>query len=246
MVLAPLLYGLVLGGSKLIKLFGDEEILFATQLSLKTSLASTVICIVLCLLSSSFLYFSKSKVKETIKTLLSTPMSLPHVVSGILLIFFFGNRGIGPYLEPFGLQFIFTVQGILLAQVVVNIPFIFEQLWAAFSKVDPKSIFVAKSLGANSLQLNARIIFPFIKNDIYAAILMCFSRCLGEYGAVMMIAGTTRMKTELLPTAVFLNMSTGNLDLSLAISFILIIFALLINLITRLALKRGEVFAAGE
>lgn len=237
LLMFPLLFGVFKGIPQLPDAFKDPEVLFSLQLSIKTSLASTVICIPLALIATVFLYYSKIPAKATIKQLLTTPMSLPHIVLGIMILLFFGNQGIGPKLAPFGIDVVFTVQGILLAQVIINLPLVMEQIWAALSKIQDKEIFLAKSLGATGFNLERFIIYPSIKRDILAAVIMCFSRALGEYGAVMMVAGTTRMKTELLPTAILLNMSTGNMERALSIATILVLLAISLSFISKLFVK---------
>lgn len=238
-LIAPLVYGILRGVGELPGAIFDEEVQFACGLSLVTAIISTALCIPLSLCATSSLFSARFKGRSALVQLLTTPMALPHIVLGIMLVLFFGNQGLAPLLEPLGIEFIFTVQGIILAQVVTNIPFVVEQLWAAFSNINPKHIFQARSMGASNAQLDWLVVFPSVKHDIIAAIIMCFSRCLGEYGAVMMVAGTTRMSTEVLPTAILLNTSTGNLSRALAIATILILLAIALSGLSRIWLRQS-------
>ena len=238
-LIGPLAYGIVRGAGQLPSAIYDEEVQFACGLSLLTALVSTGICMPLSLCATSALFSARFRGRGAIIQLITTPMALPHIVLGIMLVLFFGNQGLAPFLEPLGIEFIFTVQGIILAQVVTNIPFVVEQLWAAFSNINPKQLFQARSMGASSAQLDWLVVFPSVKRDIIAAIIMCFSRCLGEYGAVMMVAGTTRMGTEVLPTAILLNTSTGNLSRALSIATILILLAVALSSLSRMWLRQS-------
>ena len=238
-LIGPLAYGIVRGAGQLPSAIYDEEVQFACGLSLLTALISTGICMPLSLCATSALFSARFRGRGAIIQLITTPMALPHIVLGIMLVLFFGNQGLAPFLEPLGIEFIFTVQGIILAQVVTNIPFVVEQLWAAFSNINPKQLFQARSMGASSAQLDWLVVFPSVKRDIIAAIIMCFSRCLGEYGAVMMVAGTTRMATEVLPTAILLNTSTGNLSRALSIATILILLAIALSSLSRMWLRQS-------
>lgn len=238
-LIGPLAYGIVRGAGELPSAIYDEEVQFACGLSLLTALVSTGICMPLSLCATSALFSARFRGRGAIIQLITTPMALPHIVLGIMLVLFFGNQGLAPFLEPLGIEFIFTVQGIILAQVVTNIPFVVEQLWAAFSNINPKQLFQARSMGASSAQLDWLVVFPSVKRDIIAAVIMCFSRCLGEYGAVMMVAGTTRMGTEVLPTAILLNTSTGNLSRALSIATILILLAVALSSLSRMWLRQS-------
>ena len=238
-LIGPLAYGIVRGAGQLPSAIYDEEVQFACGLSLLTALISTGICMPLSLCATSALFSARFRGRGAIIQLITTPMALPHIVLGIMLVLFFGNQGLAPFLEPLGIEFIFTVQGIILAQVVTNIPFVVEQLWAAFSNINPKQLFQARSMGASSAQLDWLVVFPSVKRDIIAAVIMCFSRCLGEYGAVMMVAGTTRMGTEVLPTAILLNTSTGNLSRALSIATILILLAVALSSLSRMWLRQS-------
>ncbi|HIE4362260.1 TPA: ABC transporter permease subunit, partial [Clostridioides difficile] len=89
-----------------------------------------------------------------------------------------------------------------------------------------KMIFVARTLGCNSWEAFKFIILPNLKTGIISATVMTWSRALGEFGAVAMIAGSTRMKTEIIPTSIYLNMSTGDIDIAIGIAVILIFISL--------------------
>ncbi len=206
---------------------GSEEVKFAIVLSLKTSFISTVICLILALPTSYFLHTKNIPFKKLIVQVINLPMSLPHLVSGIALLLLFGKLGIGNGLQRiFNLDFVFTKQGIVLAQVFVNLPLTIKILNTALSESNEKMVFVARTLGCNSWQAFRHITLPNLKRGIISATVMTWSRALGEFGAVAMIAGSTRMKTEIIPTSIYLNMSTGDVDIAVGIAVILIIISI--------------------
>jgi len=168
-------------------------------------------------------------------------MALPHLVSGVALLLLFGRHGIGDFLYyNFHIDFVFTVYGIVLAQVFVNLPFAVNITLTSLEEINNKMIFTARTLGCNEFQSFIFVILPALKRSILSNIIMNWSRALGEFGAVMMLAGTTRMKTEVLPTSIFLNMATGDIDLAIGTATILIILSLVCMLIfnTLLSPKR--------
>lgn len=217
-----------------------KEVQFAIGLSIQTSAISTMICLLLALPTAYFLH--QFSYKSWIMPLLYLPLALPHIVSGIALLLFFGHMGIGQWLEKyFKFSFVFTQSGIVLAQLFVNLPFAIKLLTDGFSKIPQKQIFVARTLGANKFQVMKRIILPLMKSTIFGVIILTGSRALGEFGAVIMIAGTTRMKTEVLPTAIMLNISTGDLDLAMSIALILMIISLVCSAVFEFLLREKNV-----
>lgn len=146
--------------------------------------------------------------------------------------------GIGKFLSRnFNIDFVYTVSGIILAQVFVNLSFSIQTILNSLEEIDPKTIFVSRTLGCNELDSFVHIVLPSLKRGIMSSAVMNWSRALGELGAVMMLAGTTRMKTEIIPTAIFLNMATGDLNLGIGTANILITISLLCMIIFNALLK---------
>lgn len=203
------------------------EVQYAITLSIKTSLISTIVCLLLAIPVAYFLHITKLPFKKLIIQIINLPMSLPHLVSGIALLLLLGRMGIGDSIyKIFKLDFIFTKQGIVLAQIFVNLPLTIKILHTSLNESNEKMIFVARTLGCNSWEAFRFIILPNLKTGIISATVMTWSRALGEFGAVAMIAGSTRMKTEIIPTSIYLNMSTGDIDIAIGIAVILIFISL--------------------
>jgi len=157
-------------------------------------------------------------------------MALPPIVSGVALLLLFGTTSFGNFLADNGLKFVFTIKGIILAQFFVNIPYILRILKSTFKDIDPRLEFVSRTLGYNSLQTFFKVTLPLAKNGLIAGLVITWARALGEFGAALMLAGATRMRTETLPISLFLNMSSGDLKLGLAAAT-MIIFISLVSLL---------------
>jgi len=199
-----------------------KEIQFSIKLSLYTSVISTFFCIIFSVPISYGLARFDFKGKYIINTIMDIPMALPPIVSGVALLLLFGNTAFGHKLAEHGLKFIFTVKGIILAQFFVNVPYIIRIMKSTFKDIDPKLEFVSRTLGYNRLKTFFKVTLPLAKNGLIAGIVITWARALGEFGAALMLAGATRMKTETLPISLFLNMSCGDLKLGLAVATILI------------------------
>lgn len=204
-------------------LINNDEVIFAIILSIKTCFISSFICLILGMPTALYISKLDVKIKNTIEYIFILPLSLPHLISGIALLICFGNMGIGGFLlKYFNFSFIFTKSGIILAQFFINLPLFIKIILMAIEEIDSKMIFVARTLGCNEFESFKYIVIPNLKKQVMSAIVMVWSRAMGEFGAVMMVAGTTRMKTEVMPTAIFLNISTGDINLAIGVSTILI------------------------
>lgn len=205
----------------------NKETLFAIKLSFITATVSTVISLIFALPISYYLARDKSVMSKIISLVIHIPMCLPHIISGIALLLFLGHNGIGSYLKKIGIDFVFTKKGIVVAQIFVNLPFMIKILKDSLENSSEKMEFIGRTLGCNRLEAVRYITFPMIKRDILSSTIITWSRSLGEFGAVVMLAGVTSMKTEVLSTSIFLNISTGDLDIALGIATILIGLSLL-------------------
>lgn len=225
-LLAPLCLLVIQGVGYAVPSLASEEVAFSIRLSLKTTAIATLICILFSVPASYKLYTCGTRACKALTNLLYLPMSLPHLVSGMALLLLYGRRGIGDFLyNQFGIDFIFTTDGIVLALVFVNLPFAINMIVTALEGCNQKMVFVARTLGCNEAQAFWRITLPYLRRAIISTCVITWSRALGEFGAVIMVAGTTRLKTEILPTAIYLNMATGDIDLASGISVILILIS---------------------
>lgn len=204
----------------------SPEIQFAMKLSLSTSIISTLLCFAFALPAAYGLVRFDFPGKGVVNAVLNIPIALPPVVSGVALLLLFGTTALGNELAARGLKFVFTPQGIVVAQFFVNAPYMMTVLRSTFKDIDPRLEFVARTLGCSQLQSFLRVTLPLARNGLIAASVITWARALGEFGAVLMLCGATRFKTEVLPISLFLNMSTGELDLAMAAASILIIISL--------------------
>jgi molybdate transport system permease protein len=203
----------------------SKEIQFSLKLSIYTSIISTAICILFAIPISYGLSRFDFKLKHLVNTIIDIPIALPPLVSGVALLLLFGNTAFGNMLENLGLNFVFDIKGIILAQFFINIPYMIRILKSTISDIDPKIEYVSRTLGCNKIQTFFKITLPLAKSGLTAGIIITWARALGEFGAALMIAGATRMKTETLPISLFLNMSCGNLKYAMASATILIIIS---------------------
>ncbi|MGC9515793.1 ABC transporter permease [Methanocrinis sp.] len=203
----------------------SEEIRFAIGLSLKTSIASTTLCILVAIPAAYALARYDFFGKRAASTLFDMPLALPPLVAGVGLLLFFGTSPLGRWLSEVGLVFVFTPLGIVIAQFFVNVPFMLRVMRSTFEGISPRYEHVAKTLGCTDAQAIWRVTLPMASNGLLAGSVITWSKGIGEFGAVLMLAGATRMRTETLPTSLFLNMSCGKLDEAISAATMLILIS---------------------
>ncbi len=202
----------------------SDEIIHAIKLTAVTTSITTSIAVILGIPAAYVLSRYRLPCHVVIDTILDLPMALPPLIGGIALLIFF-QTGIGRWIEAHIMPFVFTTQGIVLAQLTTAGTFCVRTLKGAFDSVDPRMEQVARTLGCTEQQAFVRVLLPLARNGLLAGTVMTWTRAAGEFGPILMFAGATRYKTEVLPIAVFLNMSIGNVEMALSVTVILIILA---------------------
>lgn len=199
----------------------QSETLFALKLSIKSDCISTAACFLLAIPTAYTLTRTNIPGRRVMEILLELTMSLPYIVLGLSLLILFSSPA-GKWLKSMGFPVVFSQNGIIMAQLVVNLPFAVKLCSAAFQGVDKKLECVAGLLGASPAQQFWSILLPLSKHALISAVILVWSRALGEFGATLMLVGVTRMKTETLPASIYLAVSTNDLSGALASAFILL------------------------
>ena len=206
--------------------FLSEEVRFAVKLSLYTSSVSTLVCLLLAIPTAYAVTKTSLPFKRFFEIIIELPLSLPHIVLGLCLLLIFSSD-FGTFLKAHDFKVIFEVNGIISAHIFINLPFVIRIIKTAFMGVDSRLEFAARTLGASKFKMFWRVTLPLSKNAVIGAMILAWSRALGEFGGALMVAGITRMKTETLTANVYLNMATGDVGQALASATILLIISLI-------------------
>lgn len=193
----------------------------ALWLSLRTTLVSLVITVVLGTPLAWWFATSTSKVSKVAALLVDLPIVIPPAVVGVALLQTFGRQGLlGPLLESLSIGVPFTPTAVVLAQVVVSSPFFVQAAANAFRKVDPDVMVVARTLGASRSAAFTRVAIPIALPGLVAGASLAWARALGEFGATLLFAGNMTGKTQTMPLAIF---SALESDVNLAVVFSLVL-----------------------
>lgn len=226
--IAAVICGLVLypSLSDLTSSIASPEILFAVQLSLFTSAASTLLCIIIAIPVAYAMSRYSFPGKSLANVVMNLPLALPPLVAGVALLIFFGPSVMGSILKAAGIDIIYTIAAIIIAQFFVNVPYMIRISRSSFGMINPRYEHIARTLGCSEWSAFRQVTLPLAKKGLVAGLVITWAKSIGEFGAVLLLAGATVMRTETLPIAVYLNISTGDLDKAIAASVILIIIAL--------------------
>jgi molybdate transport system permease protein len=197
----------------------------ALKLSLETSLASTVLCVLFGVPLALVLARTDGPVTRIVRPLILLPLVLPPVVGGIALLYAFGRLGlVGRYLEGAGIQIAFTTVAVVLAQTFVSLPFLVISLEGAARTAGADYEVVAATLGASPATVWWRVTLPLLGPGLISGAVLAFARSLGEFGATLTFAGSRQGVTRTLPLEIYLQRES-DADAAVALSVLLVVVA---------------------
>lgn len=142
--------------------------------------------------------------KSVIETLVTLPLVMPPVATGLILLRLLGQRSpLGRALDAIGVEVVFTWKAVVMAMVVMSFPLVVLNVRAAFEQLDPRYEKMAASLGAGPVRVFLTVSLPLVKRSIAASALLGFARALGEFGATIVVAGAIPGSTQTLSVAIF-------------------------------------------
>jgi molybdate transport system permease protein len=203
----------------------DPGVQQALWLSLKTSVAASMVSLVLGLPTAYLLASRSFPGKRVVEVLIDLPMVIPPTVAGFALLMAFGRAGLlGGSLSALGLTLPFTTAGVVLAQVFMAMPFLVGAVRAGLTAVDPQYLEAAATLRAGPIQTLWRVRLPLAMPSVIAGLGMCWARALGEFGATITFAGNLAGTTRTVPLDVYLRLHE-DLDAAATLSVLLIVMA---------------------
>ena len=169
--------------------------------------------------------------KSIVETIVTLPLVMPPVATGLILLKLFGKRGfIGGFLDQaWNLDVVFTWRAVLIALAVMSFPLLVRSARIAFEEVGVRLEQIARTLGASDARVLYTITLPLALRGIIGGMILAFARALGEFGATIMVAGSIAGKTTTLSLAIFQSVQLGDddhafrlLGISVVIAFVAI------------------------
>jgi molybdate transport system permease protein len=148
--------------------------------------------------------------KAIVETLVSLPLVVPPVATGLILLWLLGRRGpIGGPLEVLGIEVVFTWRAVVIAMAVMGLPLLVRTARAGFEQVTRRYEQIAETLGAGPWRVFRTVTLPLASRNILAGALLGFSRALGEFGATIVVAGSIPGRTRTLAVGIYSYTETG-------------------------------------
>lgn len=216
--------------------FHDSDVWSAILLSLVTSTVSTFLSMAVAIPAGYVLSRHRFRGRTLADTILDLPIVLPPLVLGLCVLLFF-STSVGRWLDrgiaPEGL-FIYQPLGIVLVQFIVGCAFAVRVIKSGFDVLTPDYEDVAMTLGASRWQTFFKVTLPNVAPSLVAGAVISWARIFGLFGPILLVAGTMRGRTEIMPTTIFLEVSIGRIEVALVVGALMI----LISMATLAAFKR--------
>jgi len=203
------------------ELLFSSEVLKPLRLSLISSSIASLLSISIAIPCAYSLSRNRSKFSIFIDTIIDIPIFLSPVALGsLLLIFFSGSSGL--LLKKVGIDVAFSFLGVIVAQFSIVTSMAIGLLKSAFDSVDPFYEKMARILGCTRSQAFFKVTLPMVQNGLISSIVIVWARCIGEFGATIMLAGAMPGLTETIPISIFLSFASADVDRALIFTGVLL------------------------
>lgn len=176
----------------------------AIRLTLATSAAAAVVNAIFGTLLAYILVRYRFRGRGVLSAIVDLPFAIPTLVTGVMLVALYGPTSpVGQALEGVGIKVVFAQLGILLALLVITLPFTVRTVQPVLLELDTAEEEASTTLGATSWTTFRRIVFPALRPAITAGFLLTFARCLGEFGSIVVVSGNISGRTLTAPVFIF-------------------------------------------
>ena len=229
------------GWDTYISAVADEYTVKAVLLTVEATVCAVLINTVFGVFAAWAVTKFHFKGKKVLTTLIDVPVTASPIIAGLIFVLTFGRQSaIYPLLESLDIKIVFAVPGIVLATIFVTFPFISRELIPVLEAQGTDEEEAAALMGAGGLTIFRKITFPHIKWAFLYGVVLCAARAMGEFGAVSVLSGHLRGKTNTLPLHVEILFNEFKYVPAFAVSSILVIMAVIILIIRSVIEYRGK------
>jgi molybdate transport system permease protein len=208
-------------------LFDSPHVLAAMKLSGLTSAITVVLVILFCVPVGYALSRYRFPGHAVVNTIIDLPIVMPPLAIGVSLLVLFASppgRWLGDGMDAIGWDRN-AAAGIVLCQFLLSVPFAIRASKSAFDAVDRRLEELAMTLGCTRARAFRTVALPMARGGILAGCVMAWARAVGLYGPLMVFVGCVRGKSEVLPNTIYLEVSTGGIEVALAATMVMIALA---------------------
>lgn len=223
------------------KIVTDDRVLSAYGLSIGGAMIAAVVNTVFGVVIAWVLVRYSFPGKKLMDGLVDLPFALPTAVAGIALTAIYAQNGwVGRVLEPLGIKAAYSRLGVVIAMILVSLPFVVRTVQPVLEDLDAEYEEAAASLGARRWSAFLRVIFPTLLPAVLTGLALSFAKSVGEYGSIIFIAGNLPGRTEIAPLLIYLRLEEFNYPAAtaiavgmLAVSFVMLLVINLLQAWTR-------------
>lgn len=212
-------------GSAVLEALSSKRVLFSIQLSLVTATVATGIALVVAVPAAYALSRYRFRGREAVDAILEFPIIVSPAALGAIVLIFFSNPA-GEWIQEHTIQFVFAFAGVVLAQFIAVLGVAVRFMKSAFDQVPEPYEMVARALGASPARAFFTICLPLARRGLLASGVLAWAKALGEFGATIMVAGTMAMRTETLPIAIYMRLSSADIEGTVALILVLLVIGL--------------------
>jgi molybdate transport system permease protein len=213
-------------GSTVLAALGSRRVLFSIEVSLVAATVATGLALLLAVPAAYALSRYRFRGREAVDAILEFPIIVSPAALGAIILIFFSNP-VGGWMQEHLLQFVFAFAGIVLAQFITVLGVAARFMKSAFDQVPPHYETVARTLGASPARAFFTVGLPLARRGLLASGVLTWAKALGEFGATITVAGTMAMRTETLPVAIFMRLSSADIEGTVALILVLVAIGLI-------------------
>lgn len=204
----------------------------AIFLTIWTAALMSVINVVMGTLTAYVLVKYKFPGKRLLNALIDLPFAIPTLVTGVMLVLLYGPQSaVGGFFEQqLGMRILFAPPGIIIALLFISYPFVIRSVQPVLLSLDTNQQDAAHTLGASDIEVLRRVILPAIRPAMFSGGLLSFARALGEFGAVVLVAGNIPMQSQTATVYIYGKVEGGDMSAASAISLVLLGLAFCLTL----------------
>lgn len=219
----------------------DEYALKALILTLEATLAAVVVNVIFGLFAAWLLTKYQFKGKKVLTTLIDIPFAISPVIAGLVFSLTYGRMGwANGLLEALDIKIIFAVPGVILATIFVTFPFVSRELLPVLNAQGSDEEEAAALMGARGFYIFRKVTFPHIKWSLLYGVILCTARAMGEFGAVSVISGHLRGKTNTLPLHIEILYNDFKFNDAFAVSTLLVVLAVILLILRNIVEYKGK------
>ncbi|TGN11665.1 sulfate ABC transporter permease subunit CysW [Leptospira ilyithenensis] len=222
-----------------VKALQDKDTLSAVWLTIKVALIAVPVNTLFGLIAAFTLTRFEFPGKNTIITILDSPFAVSPVISGLIFLLIFGRQGwLGETLMEYDIKVVFNTPGLVIATIFITLPFVARELIPLMQSQGKEEEEAGILLGASLFQTIRKIILPNIKWGLMYGIILCNARAMGEFGAVSVLSGHIRGKTNTLPLQIEMLYNEYN-SVGAFSAATLLVFLSLLTLVLKIFLEKN-------